>query len=402
MTAPHTDTPMHTRAPNIPGAPGEPAAAVAAGGDWPGPGFLEGWAEAAFDPATGRFCAFLDQAGRPLGAQPWPFLTQARLVYAFGRVALRGGAAWARQAAARACAALEDYRAPLPGAWFSRIGADGRRDESRIDAYDLAFALLAWATWLRLTGEPRARDEMEHCYGVFDRHLRDRAAGGFFEALGPDRAPLAEMRRQNPHMHLLEACLAAFEATGEARWADRAAEIEGWLHRFLLDPRTGTLAEFLGDDLGPRSDGHGRIREPGHHFEWTWLLLRHARLTGSTTARAAAERLFGFACRHGFGPGGSPETGVLEAVDPGGAVLSARRLLWPQLEAAKADRIRIAAGLAPELPAVAGAVLRHVGRQHVMPGRLHFNNVCGADGAAAGDPAPTRMLYHLVSLGDAG
>lgn len=382
--------------------PAAPFDSFASFGEWLGAGFLEGWSHAAYDRASGRFHALLDPTGAPAPSHPWPFLTQARLVYAFGLPAIRGEGAWAAQATERALQAMEVYRAPLAGAWFSRVAVDGRVEGNRIDAYDLAFAILAWSTWFRLSGEPRARGEMERCYGVFDRYLRAPGGNGFLEALGPDLAPLAEMRRQNPHMHLLEACLAAFECTGDGRWAERALEIEGWLHRFLVDPDTGTLAEFLDDRLGPRADAHGRIREPGHHFEWSWLLLRHARLTGSATARPMAARLFGFACRHGFGPGGQAGGGVLESLDPAGAALSRRRLLWPQLEAAKADRIRSAAGLAPDQPAFADAVMAYVGQCHATPRSLHFHNVREAGLPATGDPAPTRLLYHFVSATDAG
>src|SRR3546814_14289476 len=80
------------------------------------------------------------------------------------------------------------------------------------------------------------------------------------------------------HMHLLEACLALHEATKETAYLDRAGLLlDLFRDRFLV---TGSLREFFTDDLRPAPGDAGRIVEPGHHFEWVWLLHRYGLVTG--------------------------------------------------------------------------------------------------------------------------
>src|SRR5260370_15710217 len=77
-------------------------------------------------------------------------------------------------------------------------------------------------------------------------------------------------RRQNPHMHLLEACLALAEATSDRRWIERAAALASLMRDRFFDRQTGSLIEFLSDDLRPDAK-RGVGREPGHQFERIWL-----------------------------------------------------------------------------------------------------------------------------------
>ena len=66
-------------------------------------------------------------------------------------------------------------------------------------------------------------------------------------------------RRQNPHMHLLEALLALHVATGEKNWLRRAGALVDLFKRRFVDPQTGALIEFFGEDW---SAGARRRRTP--------------------------------------------------------------------------------------------------------------------------------------------
>ena len=83
-------------------------------------------------------------------------------------------------------------------------------------------------------------------------------------------------------------------------------------------PRTGRPAPGV----------EGSIAEPGHHYEWAFLLDRWARLSGRARP-AAVSRLIGFADAHGI----DPDRGV--AV--GAVLIDGRRhdpvaRLWAQAE----------------------------------------------------------------------
>src|SRR3546814_11907533 len=109
--------------------------------------------------------------------------------------------------------------------------------------------------------------------GAFDGYSERQVARG--EAL-----PLP--RRQNPHMHLLEAFLALYEASGEAHWLARAQSIHDLFRRHFLQP--GQLVEFFDADWRevPQNGRAGdlRPRDPGPFFHSAWLPPRFALVYG--------------------------------------------------------------------------------------------------------------------------
>jgi mannose/cellobiose epimerase-like protein (N-acyl-D-glucosamine 2-epimerase family) len=99
--------------------------------------------------------------------------------------------------------------------------------------------------------------------------LADPRHGGFFEEFAPGRSEMKLPRRQNPHMHLLEALLALHVATAEKNWLRPCRRAGRPVQAALLrrgvrrarpssSPPTGRL----------RQASPARLREPGHQFEW--------------------------------------------------------------------------------------------------------------------------------------
>ena len=118
---------------------------------------------------------------------------------------------------------------------------------------------------------PSADAEALALLDAIEAHLR-HPAGGFVEAGDP---PF----QANPHMHLFEACLAWLEAKeadhgGGARFEAVAAEIAELALTRFIDPDAGFVREFFAADWSPAPGEAGRIVEPGHQFEWAWLLER--------------------------------------------------------------------------------------------------------------------------------
>ena len=71
--------------------------------------------------------------------------------------------------------------------------------------------------------------------------------------------------------------------------------------RRLSDPETGAVIEFFAEDWSPAPSDEGLLREPGHQFEWVWLLHEYFRATRDDSIGRYAERLFSFGeVRHRF------------------------------------------------------------------------------------------------------
>jgi mannose-6-phosphate isomerase len=58
-----------------------------------------------------------------------------------------------------------------------------------------------------------------------------------------------------------------------------------------LHPETGSLREFFDGDWNPLASDEGRIVEPGHQFEWAWLLNGWASIIGDNRYIEKAKRL---------------------------------------------------------------------------------------------------------------
>jgi mannose-6-phosphate isomerase len=288
------------------------------------------WAERGTDRAHGGFWNRLDGAGLPLAEDHKRLLVQLRLVYAFSEGA-RLGAPWALELAAHGVAFLErGYRDARHGGWFFTATPDGEPLDRRKDFYVHAFAVFAYATYFAASGERSALERAQETVAFVRERLRDRAHGGYFEGADEAGIPLRDVpRRQNPHMHWLEALLALHAVAPDAALLDDARALVELLERRFLGPTSDALHEAFAPDWQPLADA--APIEPGHHYEWTWLLLAHREL-GAHAREALAPRLFAFAERHGV----DRDLGVFDHVAPDGGALAATKRLWPQTERVKA------------------------------------------------------------------
>ena len=257
------------------------------------------------------------------------------------------------------------------GLFASRVELTGDRSDAA-GLYDHAFVLLALAALAR-AGEPGAEAE---ALALLGRLQIFRHRTGFREA---DAQPY----QANAQMHLFEAAL-AWEAAGrDAAWSTLSDEIADLALTRLIDPADGALREFFDADWRPLRGEAGRI-EPGHQFEWAWLLAGWGRRRGDGRGEAAARRLFA------VGRGGFDSTrGV--AVNALGDDLSVREAgarLWPQTEHLKAALTLGDAAAALEAANGLAAYLD-------TPARGVWRERMGADGEFLVEAAPATSLYHL-------
>ncbi|MEN5082477.1 AGE family epimerase/isomerase [Bosea sp. TWI1241] len=355
-------------------------------GRWLVEELLPNWALAARHPAGGLVSA-LDAEGRPQRDAPRALLVHARLAYSFA-LAYRLGGGELALAQARACfRVIEEALRSRDGGFRQTTAEDG----GRRDFYDLSFVVFA-AAWMELaTGEPHYRSILREVIALLDERMA-HPAGGYRESLEPADGP----RRQNPHMHLLEALLAAHRVTGEAEWLERARGIvELFLARFF-DARTGSLIEFMDEELRALPGARGDWREPGHHFEWVWLLLDYQALSGDERVSAPAEQLYRSGMAHGLARFEDDTLGVIEAMSAGGRPLSHDRLLWPQTEYVKAEIARhVHLGDIGALGR-AQAHFRMIRQVFFGGGALLWYNRIGEAGQPLETTAPTRVIYHVA------
>jgi mannose-6-phosphate isomerase len=346
------------------------------------------WLERCADPVSGQFLEKLDFAGAAVADAPLRVRVGFRQVYVLSHAAVLG---WlpAEPALAVARRGLERLRSVAwgiggPPGRLHVVAPDGAVVDGRRDLYDQAFALLGLAWFVNATGDADAEAWIGETLAFIENDLA-AAHGGYDES---SRRELP--RRQNPHMHLLEAFLALAETSGEARYLARAGEIVG-LFRTRFYGEEGIVREFFGPAWETGPEWNSDAMEPGHLFEWVWLLRRYARSTGKPVGRLTA-RLFANG-RRGVA-GGFAHDGY----DPVAAAVTGGRRLWPQTEYLKALLVEMEAtgseSLRAEADGLAAALLRTY-LADVPPGT--WQDSFSADGRANAADIPASTLYHLFA-----
>jgi len=352
---------------------------------------LPTWAERGFDKDAGRFHERLDGSGRLLTV-PHRAMVQARQIYVFAHAGKlgwhQGGVALAVQALAtmRREFCIED--AGVTSAHFSINTSPVATHSAVRDAYTHAFILFAIAHVFRATEDASLLDFADQVIGYLDRSLADDIHGGLFNHDG-DRGG---EKLQNPHMHLLEAFLALAEAAPGRGYLERAERLVELLRGRMLRRDLGILPERFAADWSPHPDPLvADMFEPGHHFEWIWLLRWYQDLSNDDLAQDR-EMLLRTATQSSATDNGL----IRDQLGSDGRVIKGTHRLWPHCEAIKAAtagprglRDPVAAALAET---AASALLDHfVGR----PFSGGWTDQIGADGRAIVDYVPASSLYHL-------
>jgi mannose-6-phosphate isomerase len=270
------------------------------------------------------------------------------------------------------------------GFFRALISADGEILDDDVVLYDQAFALLGLAAGHAALGRTHWR---EAALALLDA-LRTRLAHpaiGFYEST--DRAtPLLS----NSHMHLLEASLAWTELDQDPRWVALASEIAELALTRLIDPHSGALPEWFEDDWQPAADSH---IEPGHQFEWAWLLHRFGAHSGDMRSLGAARRLIEIGELHGVA---GPACAAIAALGPDLAVRDATARLWAQCERVKAACSAFALTGAAEHHAIALKAATLLQTYLHTPVRGLWRDRLDARGRFLDEPAPASSLYHLA------
>ena len=342
------------------------------------------WATLGVD-VDGAFVEALDEAGAPVGGFRRARV-QARQAYVFSLAAAWGWGAGHAAMVERGMARFEVTNRRNDGLYRTRVSGTGAVLDDTASLYDQAFVLLAAATALEAGVDV---ERSRRTAAAVEAALATLALpqGGWREPAGPEF-------QANAHMHLLEAALAWEALEPDGPWASMADAIVGLARARFIDDRDGFLREFFGPDWRPAEGEAGRLVEPGHQFEWAWLLTRWGRLRGDPWALEAARRLF-VAGERGL----DALRGVaIDELDESLLPRSSRARLWPQTEWLKAALILAeeAEGEARErLIDSAGAAFCGLWL-YLTPDGL-WQDKLGSDGVFEPEPAPASSLYHIVA-----
>jgi mannose-6-phosphate isomerase len=345
------------------------------------------WANVGRDRKHGGFFERIGFDGEAV-AMPKRCRVQARQAYVFleaGRLGWDGP--W-RDCASSGLDFMLRHHARADGLMRFKTELNGAVCDDGVDNYDQAFALFALAHAEGFVPQERIARAAE---ALLDALRRDRAhpAGGFYES-GPDD----ELLLANPHMHLFEAALAWTLFHPQPPWRSFAQELgELCLARFI-DPASGAVREYFEADWSAKRGERGRIIEPGHQFEWAWLLDGWRR-AGGAVELSVIRRLYEIA----DGGGLDRAQGLaLNELWIDGGVKDAGSRLWAQTERMKAALVM--ARLWPkerEIHEASAADAWRGVKTFIAPENPGlFRDKRRPDGGFADEEALASSLYHVT------
>ncbi|WP_258197947.1 AGE family epimerase/isomerase [Pseudomonas capeferrum] len=266
----------------------------------------------------------LDEQHRPLPVQRYRAMACARQLYLFSSRIGEPGAA--ERAAALFRSLRRHFHDAEHGGWFYSIDAQGKPLDRRKDLYTHAFIVFACAHYWGKVSDPLVESTLNAALEVI--HERFARGDGLYEAnLGEDWADLNSGPLQNPLMHLAEAYLATLAVRDDAKVQEALIRLCESLQTQFIEPTHGLMLEK------PRGTVDNWF-EPGHQFEWYYLLETSPLLRGSPL-HASISRAFEYSERHGV-----KDCAVLAMLDVEGNVIDATQRIWAQAEYLRALALR--------------------------------------------------------------
>lgn len=214
------------------------------------------------------------------------------------------------------------------------INASGVED-GRIMAYGQAFVLLAksYAHKAQLC----SAQDVAAVFERMDQQFYDAVNKAYADERSANNE-LASYRGQNANMHMCEACLAAFEATGEQRYLQRAQDLANTFAIQLANNGQQPIWEHYRLDWTPdwdyNKDSPGDIFKPwgyqtGHQTEWAKLLLNLHEHAPDARYVQAAKALHDAAYAAGWD---STHGGLIYGYAPDGTPCDTDKYFWVQAE----------------------------------------------------------------------
>jgi mannose/cellobiose epimerase-like protein (N-acyl-D-glucosamine 2-epimerase family) len=270
----------------------------------------------------------------------------------------------------------------------AQVAPDGSVVDDSVVLYDQAFALLGYAAAFDVLNDESFRARAHDLLANVRRHMTN-AAGGFKES--PQGTALLT---SNSHMHMLEAALAWMALDHDECWKTLARHIVELAIASFADPQTGQVREFFNFDWSAAPGIAGSLVEPGHQFEWAWLLLRWYESSHDPQAAAMAQSLIEIAEKRGVDASRDVAVNAL-LID--GSVHDSSARLWPQAERLKAACIAWETMRLPSYRDSAQRAAASLERYFNTPVRGLWYDRLDPAGRCIDEPAPASSFYHIVA-----
>ncbi|WP_115527507.1 AGE family epimerase/isomerase [Xanthomonas arboricola] len=289
----------------------------------------------AIDPAGGFFQYFKDD-GSIYDAGHRHLVSSTRFVFNYAMAYREFGNAEYLQAVRHGLEYLRNvHRNAATGgdAWTLR---DGVVEDDMNHCYGVAFVLLAYSCGLK-AGIAEAREWMDETWQLLEKYFWE-AEFGLYRDEADAQFNFTRYRGQNANMHMCEAMIAAYEASGEQRYLDRALQLADTMTRRQAAKADGLVWEHYDPQWNidwdyNRDNPKHLFRpwgfQPGHQTEWAKLLMLLDRYAPTDWLLPTAQHLFDVAVDRSWD---AQRGGLYYGFAPDGQVCDDDKYFWVQAE----------------------------------------------------------------------
>lgn len=329
------------------------------------------WQGAGFNTEFGLPFEAVSAAGQPLPAQRYRAMACARQLYVFSSLIDQPGT---REHAATLFRSLQrHFHDAEHGGWFYSIDPQGKPLDRRKDLYTHAFIVFACAHYWAKVREPLVESVLNAALEVIA--TRFSTGNGLYEALlDEDWSAVGSGPLQNPLMHLAEGFLATLAIREDSRTQTALLTLCEAMQAHFVEPEHGVMLEK------PRGAVDNWF-EPGHQFEWLFLVQTSPLLQGSALHRSL-QRAFTYAQRTGVREGV-----VMAMLKLNGEVLDATQRIWAQAEYLRALTLQQDAPVDKQLQVLRERFLHAGGWHECRDGK----------GVVSRTDMPSTTPYHLLT-----
>jgi mannose-6-phosphate isomerase len=320
----------------------------------------------------------VDAQHQPLPPQRYRAMACARQLFLFSSLIGHSAVPEAGERAAALFRSLQrHFHDAEHGGWFYSIDPQGAPLDRRKDLYTHAFIVFACAHYWGKVREPLVESVLNAALTVIAERFAD--GDGLYESvLAEDWSSLDAGPLQNPLMHLAEAFLATLEVREDADTLAALDALAQGMQRRFVDVELGVMLEKPLDAVDNWS-------EPGHQFEWFYLLESSAHLRG-TPLHGSLTTAFA----HAQAQGVDNETGAVAAMlEVDGSVKDGTQRIWAQAEYLRALTLR------PGSEHLLARQLNALQQRFLHPGG--WNECLDSQGQISRSDMPSTTPYHLAT-----
>ena len=361
------------------------------------------WFDAFDDQELGGFFERVGHSFKPLDVGRKRLVTQCRQLAVYAHAStVKGGQNYIQKLSPKFDFLIDHYLTSTQGAWRFSTHNDGTPQDNTLDLYGHSFVIFTLCH-LHLGQKACHHEDLrpqklakDTLYFIKENFEND-STPGLAEALSPDLKILPKIRRQDPHMHMLEACIFAYEIWQDHDYLSMADDMIDLFMMYFATGQDIDLIEFFDANLNVHpNDGH--TVKPGHYFEGVWLIQKYLAIGHAHAVkhdkylRHLANKLLIKGNKHGYD---LEYGGIYDLCDHQGQVIQDTKRLWPFAEALKANALMLDQWHdRDELKDRMDAMI-HIFENGYIDARGFWTETLHRDLSPATDYMPGTTPYHL-------